>query len=215
MSFITFCYLLRSTSSTLFSWIQCFFPQPISTLFWNANLPYFIPKQCITEYSAWYNFTMHREYKSNNKQVLCSSWDGWPFGHNRHTHTQTILRPVFWDHPGEPVPEENFWTLWCNGRLTEADTPTMCLGATPSGLISAHLHHPAILLQARCPSYRPIDMGQKLGAAPLLGELGPHVTQCGLGWGLPPYQMASWSIQPFGHNSHWLQIIRTHQSLRS
>jgi len=22
------------------------------------------------------------------------------------------------------VPEENFWTLWCKGRLTEADTPT-------------------------------------------------------------------------------------------
>ena len=32
------------------------------------------------------------------------------------------------------------------------------------------------------------------------GELGPHVTQCGLGWGLPPYQVASWTIQPFGHN---------------
>jgi len=26
-----------------------------------------------------------------------------------HTHT-TILRPFFRDHPGEPVPEENFWT---------------------------------------------------------------------------------------------------------
>ena len=25
---------------------------------------------------------------------------------------------LFWDHPGEPVPEENFWTLWCKGRLT-------------------------------------------------------------------------------------------------
>jgi len=40
------------------------------------------------------------------------------------------------------VPEENFWTLWCKGRLTEADTPTIRLGATPSGLASAHLHHP-------------------------------------------------------------------------
>jgi len=40
------------------------------------------------------------------------------------------------------VPEENFWTLWCKGRLTEADTPTIKLGATPSGLTSAHLHHP-------------------------------------------------------------------------
>jgi len=40
------------------------------------------------------------------------------------------------------VPEENFWTLWCKGRLTEADTPTIRLGAAPSGLTSAHLHHP-------------------------------------------------------------------------
>jgi len=40
------------------------------------------------------------------------------------------------------VPEENFWTLWCKGRLTEADTLTIRLGATPSGLTSAHLHHP-------------------------------------------------------------------------
>jgi len=30
--------------------------------------------------------------------------------------------------------------------------------------------------------------------------LGPHLTQCGLGRGLPLYQVASWSIQPFGHN---------------
>jgi len=32
------------------------------------------------------------------------------------------------------VPEENFWTLWCKGRSTEADTPTIRLGATPSGV---------------------------------------------------------------------------------
>jgi len=56
-------------------------------------------------------------------------------------HTTTILRPFFQDHPGEMVPEENFWTLWCKGGLTEADTPTIRLGATPSGLSSAHLHY--------------------------------------------------------------------------
>ena len=27
------------------------------------------------------------------------------------TTTTTILRPFFRDHPGEPVPEENFWSL--------------------------------------------------------------------------------------------------------
>jgi len=56
------------------------------------------------------------------------------------TTTTTVLRPFFQDHPGEPVPEENFWTLRCNGRLTEADTATIRLGATPSRLTSAHLH---------------------------------------------------------------------------
>jgi len=44
---------------------------------------------------------------------------------------------LFSGHPGEPVPEENFWTLICNGRLTEADTWTIRLGATPSGPTSA------------------------------------------------------------------------------
>jgi len=42
------------------------------------------------------------------------------------------------------VPEENFWTLWCKGRLTEAHTPTIRPGATPSGLTSARLHHTPI-----------------------------------------------------------------------
>jgi len=55
--------------------------------------------------------------------------------HNRFT-------ALFGDHPCEPVPEENFWTLWCKGRLTEADTPTIRLGATPARLSSADLHHP-------------------------------------------------------------------------
>jgi len=72
----------------------------------------------------------------------------------RHT---TVLRPFFLDHPCEPVPEEKFWTLWCKGRLTEADTQTIRLGATPSGLTSAHLHHPPIFLQAGCPSCRPTN----------------------------------------------------------
>jgi len=59
------------------------------------------------------------------------------------THTHKRFTTLFQDHPGELVPEENFWTLWCKGRLTEADTHTW-LGATPLGLSSAHLHHPPI-----------------------------------------------------------------------
>jgi len=45
------------------------------------------------------------------------------------------------------------------------------------------------------------DMNRKLGAVPPLGggELRRHLTQRRLGWGLPPYQVAFWSIQPFLH----------------
>jgi len=83
-----------------------------------------------------------------------------------HTHTHTtILRPFFWDHPREPMPEENFWTLRCKGRLTEADIATIRLGATPSGLSRAHLHHPPCFLQAGCPSCRQTDSVKALKAS--------------------------------------------------
>jgi len=59
-----------------------------------------------------------------------------------NNYTTTVLWPFFRDHPGEAVPEENFWTLWCKGRLTGTDTLTIRLGVTPSGLTTAHLHHP-------------------------------------------------------------------------
>jgi len=39
-----------------------------------------------------------------------------------------LFYALFGDHPGEPVPEENFWTLWCKGRFTEADTLTIPAG---------------------------------------------------------------------------------------
>jgi len=44
--------------------------------------------------------------------------------------------------------------------------------------------------------------GPKIGGVPFLGGRGAqsHLTQCRLGQGLPPYQVASWSISPFGHN---------------
>jgi len=64
------------------------------------------------------------------------------FPFNTHTHTHNRLRSCFRDHPGEPVTEENFWTLWCKGRLTAADTQTIRLGTTLSGLTSAYLRHP-------------------------------------------------------------------------
>ena len=60
-----------------------------------------------------------------------------------------------------------------------------------------------------CSRLSTIEMGRKLGgdSAPFLRRgLGPHLTQSRLGWGLPPYQVASWSIQPFGHNRYGPKI---------
>jgi len=42
------------------------------------------------------------------------------------------------------------------------------------------------------------------GSAPFFGEVkrGPNLTKRRLGQGLPPYQVASWSMQPFGRNGY-------------
>ena len=47
----------------------------------------------------------------------------------------------------------------------------------------------------------------KRGCAPL--TVSPRLTQCGLVWGLPSYQVASWSIQPLGHNTPTSQAGQT------
>jgi len=85
----------------------------------------------------------------------------------QHTHT-TVLWAFFWDHPGESVPE-NFLTLWCKGRLTEADTPTIQLGTTPSSLTRAQLHHTLICFTGRMPFLPPNQQHQKLKATSAFG----------------------------------------------
>ena len=50
-----------------------------------------------------------------------------------------------------------------------------------------------------------IDIGRLRWAAVSLSR-GAGLTECSLGQGLPLYQMASWSIQPFGYNRHGPQI---------
>jgi len=76
---------------------------------------------------AWYGTT-----KPNTTQLHI----------HHHNHFTVRFPGLPTMYPSELVPEENFWTLCCKGRLTEADTPTIRLGVTPSGLTSAHLHHP-------------------------------------------------------------------------
>jgi len=83
----------------------------------------------------------------------------------------------------EPVPEESFWTLWCKGRLTDADTPTSRLGVTPSGLTSGI-------------PFGTIDMGQKGGGccAPFRGERGAESSSNTMSPGL--YLRTKWHLDP-------------------
>jgi len=38
--------------------------------------------------------------------------------HNASTPPHhTTPQPFLWDHPDEPVPEDNFRTLWCKGEI--------------------------------------------------------------------------------------------------
>jgi len=57
------------------------------------------------------------------------------------THT-TILWPFFRDHRVSQCQK-------ITSGLYGADTQTILLGATPSGLTSAHLHHPTLITQYR------------------------------------------------------------------
>jgi len=92
------------------------------------------------EWTYSYNHSTHKSHQINEDLSKVST----------HTHT-TVLWHFFRDHPGELVPEENFCTLWCKGKLTEADSPTIRLGATTAGLSSAHLHHPpCFLISTKC-----------------------------------------------------------------
>ena len=109
----------------------------------------------------------YNDLSCNYEMITSTMWAVQKRNTTTH-HITTVLWPLFQDHPGEPVPLENFWTLWCTGRLTEADTSTIQLGATPLGLSSAHLHHPPFL-QTRCPSCRPTNSVKALKATRAFG----------------------------------------------
>ena len=79
-----------------------------------------------------------------------------------HHHHHNRFTALFRDYPSEPVPEENFWTLWCKRRLTETDTSTIRLGAIPSGLTNAHLHHPPPIFTGRMPFLSPNQQCQSV-----------------------------------------------------
>jgi len=96
-----------------------------------------------------------------------------------------------------------FW-----GRRAGSQSSTMWPGRRPMHLHVTCYLNPSSHLAAT-------DMGRKLGACPFRVKLGPHLTQCGQGWGLPVCQVSSWSIQPFGHSTPTSQTWQDRQTDRT
>ena len=71
---------------------------------------------------------LHGRRRSLHHWTYCCQFDEDPIRHhNTHTHTDT--QQFYRDHPGEPVPEENFWTLQCKGKINRGrhtDHPAAC-----------------------------------------------------------------------------------------
>jgi len=112
----------------------------------------------------------------------------WSLIYWKHT---AVLWPFFRDHLGESVTEENFWTLWCKWRLTEADTLTIRLGATPSGLTNAHLHCPPYFLWVGCHSCHPTNSVSRKSTTNNSGGLEETSGHCQFSF----YVIRSWFIQ--------------------
>jgi len=162
-----------------------------------------------------------------------ASWSIQPFGHNRHRPKLGAPSP-FWEGAGSPsntiawaaayLPTK--WHLDASSRLATIEmgqklgegfcplppfwgggagfpSSTMWPGPRAISMPSAILIHPAV-----CHNRNGPKIGER--APPLFaeGELGSRLTQCHLDRGLPPYQVASWCIQPFDHNRHGPKIGR-------
>jgi len=66
--------------------------------------------------------------------------------------TTNVLRPFFRDHPGELVPEENVWTLWCKGRKNRGRHTDHPAGHHSIQTNQCTLPPSPHFLQAGCPS---------------------------------------------------------------
>lgn len=115
--------------------------------------------------------------------MLSSSWDGWLFGRSRHGPKSGGWVP-FGGQLGPP-----FNTMLPAPRLYQMASWSI----EPFG---RNIHGPKSGVGC-CASF--------LGSRSWV-SLRPHLTQCHLGRGLPSYQVAPWSIQPYGHNRHKAKI---------
>jgi len=91
------------------------------------------------------------------------------------------------------------------GGAAGSPSNTESPGLRPTFVPSAILIHPAVWRNRHG-----TKIGRSAGFVLLFGKrggrLGPHLIQSRLGCGLPSCQVASLSLQPFGHNKHGPKI---------
>jgi len=108
------------------------------------------------------------------------------------------MQPFRRNRQGPKIGERGSVPLSWEGA--ESPSNTNSPGLRPMTVPSAILIHPAVW---------PQTWVENLGRSSHFletGERGSHLTQSRLSRGLSPYQVASESIQPFGHNGHWPKI---------
>jgi len=124
----------------------------------------------------------------------------WPGPRTTSVPSGILIHPGIWpqqiwaENWGGAVP------LW--GRESRVPSNTMWPGLRPTCIQSFILIHPAVWPQQ--------TRAKNWGALTPFGKEGTwsHLTQCCLERGLPPYQVVSSSIQPFGHNTPTSQTER-------
>jgi len=121
----------------------------------------------------------------------------WPGPRPTFVPSGILIHPVVW-------PQQTWADNWGGGCAPwggdGSASNTVLPGPSTTFVPSGILIHPDVWPQQ--------TLAENWGLCPFLGELGPNLAQCGLGRDLPPYQVASWSIQPFSHNIYGPKIGR-------
>jgi len=73
-----------------------------------------VHKICIHQMQTWAHKSVQMILQISNENDNCHII--WDTSNKNDSDIKRPPRPFFRDHPGEPVPEENFWTSWCKGR---------------------------------------------------------------------------------------------------
>jgi len=140
-----------------------------------------------------YLLAYHRSYACSS---LWASWSIQPFG---HSGKEGLLCP-FWGELGPHLTQRPDSSLRYRRYINHLLTYLQCgqrRGLPPCQVTSWSMHTALWPQQTWAESWGgccgPLWGGKRAGS--------PYVTQCGLGRGLRPYQVASYSMQPFGHNT--------------